>query len=186
MTPAEKKELVSELSSVLATVIDRKLEPIVVRLGKLEGADRQHERGVRDARVEVVRSEHDIKAETNDVVLAAVRHCTGAMQAMTTEFKAIKEAQARIETNSNRSLVALPDGQGGTSVRPASMVAAESSVRTENKQDSIGRVVLDAALDTTKAKDNSAAAKRRGTATLIVTVVVALWHIYVQIAHAHQ
>ena len=74
------------------------------------------------------------------------------------------------------------------SVRPASLVAAESSVRTENKQESLTKLTLNAALDTTKAKDNSAAAKRRASATLIAVLVqggiVGAWEAYQFIQHA--
>lgn len=80
-----------------------------------------------------------------------------------------------------RSIVELPDGRGGTSVRPASVVAAESSVRTENKQEGIAKVVLDTALDATKAVTNSASVqkwqKRITTPLLVATpVLVELVH----------
>jgi hypothetical protein len=96
-------------------------------------------------------------------------------------------AQMRAEMQP-RAVVELPDGKGGTSVRPASLVAAESSVRTENRQESLAKLTLDASIDTTKAKDNSAdakkAAQRAFVTSLVFGVVVGLWQAWQFIQHA--
>ncbi len=185
MTPGEKRELVTELSTVLATVIDRKLVPIVKRLDDLEGANQQHDRGIRDARVEVTRSKNDIEASTNDAMLAAVRHCDGTMQAMTVELQAVKEAQQRIEQNSTRSLVKVTDEKGGTSIRPASLVAAESSVRTE---DNTKAIQVAANRSDTQSLAAARWAKLGPTITgFVFAALVGLWHfIQYVIAHAGQ
>lgn len=89
----------------------------------------------------------------------------------------LAETASRIEQNSNRSLVELPDGKGGTSVRPASLVAAESSVRAENNQAGLAKVVLGAAIDTTTAKDTAASVKvwqKRVTTPILVLMPIAV------------
>lgn len=188
MTPIEKKDLVAELSGVLATVIDRKLDPFVKRIEKLERVDTQHAAGIRDARVEVTRSHAEIEKSTTETLLAAARHTTGAIEALTGEVQDVKK---RLEDNLQpRALVELPDGKGGKSIRPASLVAAESSVRTENAQKGMVTTVLNAALETTTAKDNAAAAKRRATITMIAIIVQGVlfgaWNAYQAIAHVAQ
>ncbi len=185
MTPVEKKELISELSGVLASVIERKLAPIQSSVNqavqRIEGLERQQTTGLRDARAEVAKSSNDIKVSTHDTVLAAVRHLSTSLESVASDLQSVKE---QIQP---RSIVEVRDERGSTSMRPASLVAAESSIRTENAQQGIAKVVLDAALDTTQAKNSAAAAKKRSTATLVTmlvqAIIVGIWGAWQAIQH---
>ena len=171
------KDIVDVIDARLIAPMERRLD---VRFKALEKTDEalkesdakrsgQHKLVTREI---LPRALSDSKAERegeNAGIATALNNFAGVVETLTAKVEAM-------ESNMQpRAVVALPDGKGGRSIRPASLVAAESSVRTENKQDSLAKVILDSALDTTKAKDSSAAAQtwqKRVTTPLIIAVPV--------------
>lgn len=153
------------------------LEELAKRTRALEDAKRKHSgevQAITKVAIPQMQSEADrirkgdmgAVADAFDKMAHVVNDVADNVAAMRTEIQP-------------RAVVSLQDGKGGTSVRPASLVAAESSIRTENKQDGMAKVVLDVALDTADAKKDSADAKKwqkRVTTPLIVAtpIVVAI------------
>jgi len=131
-----------EIDTALAPV-RKDVAALAARTTKLEGVDAAHTQGIKDARVEVTRSKHEITGSTNESLLAASRHIASSVEAVATAMQ-----QGRTETRAELSdfgsrlvaiekqgaaqLVAIKDGHGTTSMVPAATVAG---ARVEGKQE---------------------------------------------------
>lgn len=189
MTPREielLRVMLREEVTIAIAPVKAELADLGERTKKLEDAKRKHSGEVHAiTRVAIPQMQSEAErirrgdmggiADAFDKMVHVVNDVADNVSAMRTELQP-------------RATLALPDGKGGTSIRPASLVAAESSVRTEVKQDGIAKVVVDAAIDTTKAKNDAASAKKRITVTMIGLIVQGLimgaWAAWQAIAHA--
>lgn len=190
MNTDERKAFIKDVVDVLEARVIRPLEVrLDRRLTELEKKDSQRSGQHHAVTTEIVpRAVSEMKA-ARDGDNAGIAAAVNSLGRTLTE---VAQRTERIEAELQpRATVELPDGKGGKSIRPASLVAAESSVRTENKQeiiankqDSIGKMVLDAALETTKAKDSAVSTKRRATVTLVVGLIAGAAEIYSVISHA--
>jgi hypothetical protein len=162
MTPAE----LNLMRMMLREEIDGAISPVradlaklTERTTKLEETDRKHSGQHRAVTKEII---PQLKSAAEESQRGTTAGIADAFNKMVHVVSDLGDAVARVEAGLQpRALVELPDGKGGTSVRPASLVAAESSVRTENKQESIGKIVLDSALDTTTPRPRRSARRPR-------------------------
>ena len=183
MSPPIDKNDEERLMRVFARMIDERLNPVAKRVDKHSGKFGEIREEVSPA---VARrfseSQHEIEDRAHGferTVLDQLREIRDEMQP--------------------RATVELSDGRGGKSIRPASLVAAESSVRTENAAYKIEGTAnqiqgqakaLQVGVDRSDAQSLDAAkwSKRSAIVTAIVgtltAVVIAAWKIYEAMSHA--
>lgn len=123
MSPPLDKSDEERLLRLFSRMLDDRLKPRDERADKLSGKFGQIREEVSPAVArKLSESQHDIEDRARGferTVLDALRE----------HGRKLEEIETGLQP---RAMVRLSDGQGGTSERPASMVAAESSVRTEN------------------------------------------------------
>lgn len=114
MSPLDQQKLLDQIGRL----IDRKIDPVIERVSRLEGVDVNHERAIKDARRELTVSKHEIVASTQDALVAAARH------------------QAAVTEQIEQKLDAL-SRETRTSIVPAALGAERTSHRVEGKTDAL-------------------------------------------------
>ncbi len=107
----------------------------------------------------------------------------GDAAGMSAAFNRLADAVAEIRADMQpRAVVELSDGRGGKSIRPASLVAAESSVRTENTANKIEGKADAIQVAANRADSQSLAAKVATHRVLIAQILSAIaltaWQIW--------
>jgi hypothetical protein len=160
---------------LMRAMLREELAPVIKRVEVLEEGRRNHSiqvRAIKTQDLPLMQSETKLalKDESEAMGLAFNRMAIFVNDIAENVATVAKDVTTIKDQQTPRSVVKIADQTGRVSERPASQVAAESSLRTE-------KTAIDVAADTTLAKNNSAAAKKVGTATLVVSGLFGLLEI---------
>ena len=168
--------------------MERRIE---VRLDALEKTDDELERARRSHSIQVraitkealprIQSEAKLERKGDNEAIGV------AFDRMAAFMNDLAETAVRIEGKQSPVTVKLSDSTGRTSERPASLVAAESSVRTEKTTNQIqgttAAIQVAANRSDTQSLDAAKASQRAFITTLVTGALIGIWHAYQFIAH---
>jgi len=175
MTPGEMQLMREMLREEIQPVREEQVEQ-GKRIKALEDAKRSHSmrvRAITTEQIPLAKSEARLERKGDNEAIGV------AFDRMAAFMNDLAETAARIEVKQSPVTVTLSDGTGRTSERPASLVAAESSVRTENTTNQIqgttAAIQVAANRSDTQSLDAAKASQRAFVTSLAMGIALGLW-----------